>query len=287
MKPWTPIKDAMNSGDLRFLNRGRPRFFLSVLECAMAGVEIIGSQLLQATLLTVRHIQKTELTMRRLAIFLWCSWLMVPSVVGQTKSALESDGSGWTNLLADKSMKDWVRMPLAGNPIVRAGSMSDPSPWRLGPSGEILTCDGKNAGHELLRYASELKDFVVHVEYRHVPVEGETRYNSGVYVRGSLDGTIWHQAQATLPGGFLMMNTLVKGVTQRVNLQKEMKENRVKPAGEWNVYEIRAVGKQITLWVNGAIVNEFNDCEVLSGYLGLEAEGYGVEFRNVQLKRLP
>jgi hypothetical protein len=219
-------------------------------------------------------------------MFLLFSCFFVPSVFDQTKSALESDRSGWTNLLADRSLKDWVRGPLGANPIVRAGSMSDPSPWKLDPSGEILVCDGKNAGHELLRYAPELKDFVVHVEYRHVPVEGETRYNSGVYFRTSMDGTIWHQAQATLPGGFLMMNTLVKGVAQRVNLQKEMMENRVKPAGEWNVYEIRAVGKQITLWVNGAVVNEFNDCEVLSGYLGLEAEGYNVEFRNVQLKRL-
>lgn len=225
--------------------------------------------------------------MRRFAIVLLCSCILVLSGLGQTKSALESDGSGWTNLLADKSMKEWVRGPLGANPIVRAGLMSDPSPWKLDPSREILICDGKNAGHELLRYAPELKDFVVHVEYRHVPVEGETRYNSGVYVRTNMDGTVWHQAQATLSGGFLMMNTLVKGVTQRVNLQKEMKENRVKPAGEWNVYEIRAVGKQITLWVNGAVTSEFNDCEVLGGYLGLEAEGYGVEFRNVRLKRLP
>jgi hypothetical protein len=225
--------------------------------------------------------------MRRFVIFLLCSFILVPFVFDQTRSALESDGSGWANLLADKSLKDWVRLPLGANPIVRAGSMSDPSPWKLDPSGEILICDGKNAGHEWLRYAPELKDFVVHVEYRHVPVAGETRYNSGVYVRSSMDGTVWHQAQATLAGGFLLMNTLVKGAAQRVNMQKEMKENRVKPAGEWNVYEIRAVGRQITLWVNGAVVNEFNDCEVLSGYLGLEAEGYGVDFRNVQLKRLP
>jgi hypothetical protein len=207
-------------------------------------------------------------------------------VFGQTQSALESDRSGWTNLLADKSMKDWVRTPLAGNPIVRAGSLGDPSPWKLDPSGESLTCAGKNAGHELLRYGPELKDFVLHAEFRFMPVEGETRYNSGVYVRCNAEGTIWHQAQATLSGGFLFMNTLVKGAAQRVSLQKEMKENRVKSAGEWNVYEIRAVGRQISLWANGAVVSEFHDCEVLSGYLGLEAEGYNVEFRNVQLKRL-
>jgi len=228
-----------------------------------------------------------EPIMKRSLILVLYGLILVHILFAQTKGALESDGSGWINLLADESLKDWIRTPLSGNPIVRAGSMSDPSPWKLDPSGKILMCDGKNAGHELFRYAPELKNFIVHAEFRFPPVEGETRYNSGVYVRTGSDGAIWHQAQATLQGGFLFMNTPVKGVLKMNSLQKEMKENRIKPAGEWNVYEIHAVGKQIALWVNGAIVNEFNDCEVLSGYMGLEAEGYGVEFRNVQLKRLP
>ena len=230
---------------------------------------------------------KKELNMKKLLILVLCGLVLFPILFAQTKSALESDGSGWINLLADKSLKDWVRTPLGGNPIVRAGSMNDPSPWKLDPSGEILICDGKNAGHELFRYAPELKNFIVHAEFRFPPVEKETRYNSGVYFRTSSDGAIWHQAQATLQGGFLFMNTLVNGAGQMINMQKEMKENRIKPAGDWNLYEIRAVDKQITLWVNGAVVSEFNDCEVLSGYMGLEAEGYAVEFRNVQLKRLP
>ena len=36
------------------------------------------------------------------------------------------------------------------------------------------------------------------------------------------------------------------------NLQKEMREQRVKPAGEWNTYEITCKGRNVTLWVNGA-----------------------------------
>jgi len=35
-----------------------------------------------------------------------------------------------------------------------------------------------------------------------------------------------------------------------------MKENRVKPAGEWNHYEISAQGDHMTLSVNGMVVNE-------------------------------
>ncbi|MBE3135643.1 MAG: DUF1080 domain-containing protein, partial [Acidobacteria bacterium] len=77
----------------------------------------------------------------------------------------------------------------------------------------------------------------------------------------------------------------VSGKPQRVNLREKMTENRVKPAGEWNVYEIRAAGKSLTLWVNGAVVNEYTECEVPRGFVGLEAEGYRIEFRNLRLKR--
>jgi hypothetical protein len=92
------------------------------------------------------------------------------------------------------------------------------------------------------------------------------------------------RAQGTLAGGFLFGATLVNGAVQRFDLRQTMKENRAKPAGEWNTYELRAVGKQISLWVNGAAVSESTECEVPRGHLGLEAEGYRVEYRNVLTK---
>ncbi len=216
-----------------------------------------------------------------------CLCLFLPPVRSQSKSALESDPSGWTNLLADKSLKDWVRGPLGAAGQLRPGQMSDPSPWKLDSSGEVLICEGDKVGHEWLRWGAELGNFVAHAEWRFVKVEGEPRYNSGVFVRTSADGTIWHQAQAGASGGYLFAATLVNGAPQRVNLREKMTENRVKPPGEWNTYEVRAVGKQITLWVNGAITSEFTECEVSRGYFGVEAEGYRVEFRNIQLKTLP
>jgi hypothetical protein len=221
-----------------------------------------------------------------------CGLMLLGSARGQnapvpSKSALESDPAGWVNLLADKTLKDWVRAALPGNPFARNGNISDPSPWTLNASGDVLTCEGNKSGRELYYYAPDLKNFIIHAEYRYPPVENETRYNSGLFFRTSADGNIWMQGQATLAGGFLIGSTLAKGQPQRLNRQKEMAENRVKPAGEWNIYEIRAEGSQITLWVNGAVVDRWNDCEVPSGHVGLEAEGFKVEFRNVMLKRLP
>ena len=59
-----------------------------------------------------------------------------------------------------------------------------------------------------------------------------------------------------------------------------------KPIGEWNTLEITARGKMLTLWVNGAITCQFDNCGLEKGRLGLEGEGYRIEFRNLKLKEL-
>ena len=43
---------------------------------------------------------------------------------------------------------------------------------------------------------------------------------------------------------------------------------RVKPAGEWNTFEVTARGKTLTLWVNGAVTCQFEDCGAEKGRLG-------------------
>jgi hypothetical protein len=50
-----------------------------------------------------------------------------------------------------------------------------------------------------------------------------------------------------------------------------VKEERLKPIGEWNTYEVTALGPNISVWTNGALMNIYAGCE----------------FRNVKLKELP
>jgi hypothetical protein len=144
---------------------------------------------------------------------------------------------------------------------------------------------GDKAGHEMLRYGTELGDFILHVEWRFTKLEGEPAYNSGVYVRTGADGTPWFQAQTGAAGGYLFGSAPVGGRWDASTCATDDGEPR-QPAGEWNVYEIRAVGSTIALWVNGAVVNEYTECEVPRGFIGLEAEGYRIEFRNMKLKSL-
>jgi len=200
----------------------------------------------------------------------------------QTPSALESDSTGWTDIMPDATFKGWTRLP-----FMVTTPMNPESQWKVDSANKLLICEG-DKGHEFLRYDKEVANLILHVEWRLVPIAGGKGYNSGVMARNSADGSIWHQAQVgDASGGYLMGDTLVGGVKQRINLRAQMKENRVKPVGEWNIYEIRAEGPKMTLWVNGGVTTEITNLEIPKGFVGLEAEGYRIEFRNMKLKVLP
>ena len=180
------------------------------------------------------------------------------------------------------SLAGWVRAP-----FMSTVPMDPISQFTIDPVTGYLLCEG-NRGHEWLRYDKELTDFIFHVEFRFTKIEGGRGYNSGVMGRNSADGVVWVQAQAGEGGTGYLFGSAPGPTGQAVsfNLHRDMKDDRVKPAGEWNVFEFKAVGQDITSWVNGAAVSERKDFPVLKGYVGLEAEGYRIEFRNVKLKEL-
>ena len=164
--------------------------------------------------------------------------------------------------------------------------VSNIAQWHIDYTRHQIVCDG-NGGHEWLRFNHEFSDFTFHVKWRFTPVTtAEPKYNSGVFFRNNLDGSIWHQAQTTPGGGYLFGLTPVDGKPRSFNLQKEMKANRVKPAGQWNVYDIRCVGDTCTLAVNGETVNSTR-VGIDKGYVGLESEGYSITFKDMKLKKLP
>lgn len=211
--------------------------------------------------------------------------LLIPAIPQETPSLLERDPEGWVDLLAEAGaeLNGWTRLPIPPD-----GTLEPETQWVLDPESGILTCTG-DKGHEWLRWDPPVKDGVLHVEWRFVPVtEGPDRYNSGVYVRNSGDGRVWHQAQTGgSSGGFLFAMTPVDGEITRVSTQEELTDQRVKPAGEWNVYEIVFDGPKIALWVNGAMTSTMRDIDLPAGHVGLEAEGYRIEFRKVLLKTKP
>jgi len=199
-----------------------------------------------------------------------------------TPSALESEPSGWISIMPPADLNGWSRVPVPpGEPLGK-------QQWHMDESGKILVCEG-DGGHDMLLCNREFGDAVFHVEFRYTKVEGKSGYNSGVYVRNSTDGAIWHQAQiGDAAGGYLFGETPgPDGQKRFFTTTEEVKEGRVKAAGEWNTLEITARGKTLTLWVNGAVTCQVADCGRPKGLVGVEGEGFRIEFRNLKVKRLP
>jgi hypothetical protein len=218
--------------------------------------------------------KKTTLILTIAALLLF---VCTKNVVAETKSAFETDKTGWTDLQPSADLKGWTRFPfMSTNGLGRAQ-------WHVDRPG-VLVCDG-DGGHDMLRLDQELTNGIFHVEFCFTPVTGTNRnYNSGVFIRNSADGTIWHQAQLTLTGGYLFGNSPTNGVNQRFKTSPT--EQRMKPAGEWNTIEVTAQGKTLKVWLNGAETCVYNQCEMPKGFIALEAEFFHIEFRNLKYKRL-
>lgn len=219
----------------------------------------------------------------RVLLAVFASFLLGQALLAQaeTKSALEADPAGWIDLLADKDLKDWKRVP-----IPPGGKLNAKDPWKWDEKEKVLVCEGAGAGHEMLLYQKEFADGVFHVEWRFKKIEGKSGYNSGVYARNSADGKIWHQAQVGSKNvGFIFGDTLVDGQVKRIRAADKSPQ-RGKEAGEWNTFEITCKGKTMILWVNGAITAEWKECEVPKGHVGMEAEGWTIEFKNAKFKEM-
>ncbi|HZO99120.1 MAG TPA: DUF1080 domain-containing protein [Terriglobia bacterium] len=210
------------------------------------------------------------------------SLVMAAALFAMKGAAAPAATGGWVALFPDKSFKGWTRVAIPpDHPL-------DPvSQWSVDPVKRFIVCEG-NRGHEWLRYDRELADFELQVEWRFTRLAKPAPYNSGIFVRTGADGRVWYQAQiGSASGGFFFGDNPENGALKRFNLSSLVKENRVKEAGEWNTYLIRCQGKTLRLSVNGAVMSEFHECNTPRGYIGLEAEGYRIEFRNLRVRELP
>jgi hypothetical protein len=59
-----------------------------------------------------------------------------------------------------------------------------------------------------------------------------------------------------------------------------------KPAGDWNILEVKCKDNTIEVHVNGVLQNKGTNVNISKGSICLQSEGKDVEFRNVYLTRL-
>jgi len=140
----------------------------------------------------------------------------------------------------------------------------------------ILKCSGQA---DDLRTVAKYWNFDLHVEYK-IPPKG----NSGIGLRGRYEVQIG--SDYGKPPGMHGTGALYTRVLPTVNASK--------PAGEWNTYDIRLVGREVTTVLNGKKLYEkgvidgltgiaFDPFEGRPGPIELQGDHGGVEFRNIVL----
>lgn len=206
-----------------------------------------------------------------------------PAADPAAKTALEADPRGWVDLLGD-GLKRWKRVPLPPDEKLNAKNA-----WSLSDDGKTLLCDGVGV-KEMLLHEQERGDGIFHVEWRFRKVEGTPDYNGGVYVRSRLDGQVWHQAQVAhlmKPPllGDLFGFTLKDGKPEKFEVRGEG-HKYAHPPGQWNTFEVTCQGPSVVVHVNGKQATTWTDCPVAEGHVGMQAEFFFLEFRNLKFKDL-
>lgn len=159
----------------------------------------------------------------------------------------------------------------------------------------LLVCKGEPMGY--IATKGEYTNFKLVVEWRWP--EGVEPTNSGVLMR--ITGDPWALPKCTEaqlqhgnagdiygfhgfkvsgdPDRFIENE---KELTGKLTGVKKIFDNEDEP-GDWNRYEIYMLNSSLTLYINGAKVNEANGLNIIPGKIGLQSEGGPIQFRTVKL----
>lgn len=164
--------------------------------------------------------------------------------------------------------KDWSGWQFGGG---HALPEKVPANWTI--KDGLIHLTGGGAPH--LGTQWDYDDFEFRLEWRAVNPKGN--YNSGVYVRSGRKVNA-NQLNLAKGGEAGPVGMKIKGAKAVPELQK--------PQGEWNEWKIRCVGDKLTLWCNDKLAFEATEFKDVKGYLGLQAEGAAMQFKNLRVKEI-
>lgn len=153
--------------------------------------------------------------------------------------------------------------------------------WLPMHGGKFYVTNGvirAEGGKGWLRTAESFTNFVLDVEWRGL----ETNYNSGIFVRAPLEGNPWATNVWQINTKQSAIGELLEGSKKIVPVQTP-----AIPAGEWIKFRFEARNRELTLEVNGQRAWKFSELSPASGFIGLQAEGKMVEFRNLLVQSQP
>jgi hypothetical protein len=162
--------------------------------------------------------------------------------------------------------------------------------WRQAGPGNFTVEDGAlvtHGGMGMLWYEQrKFGDFVLEVEWK----VNHRCNNSGIFLRfPEKSDDPWYavrngyevQIDDCSKDGLIHQTGAIYDISPATKVAS-------KPAGEWNLYEIKVVGQHYTVVLNGETVNEFDGDRGREGYIGLQNHDpiSRASFRRVRVREI-
>lgn len=213
------------------------------------------------------------------------SYLLCLSASAQTTSLINNVTlEGWHMDVPDLEKDSSLRIPF----IIR---------------NEMLVSLGTPQGHLITN--KEFENYKLEVEYR---FPGEPR-NCGVLVHASTPRSLYNMFPKSIEVQMMHENAgdfwcigediqvpdmeerrgpkdnwgVIEGKGRRI---LNLTDGSEKPVGEWNQMVIECKGDEVSVWVNGDLVNHGFGATASKGKIAIQAEGAEVEFRKFEISYL-
>jgi len=192
--------------------------------------------------------------------------IMVLLLLAQVAFAQEFEGQ---NLFNGKNLDGWVN--------------HGEEKWYV-ENGELICESGPKGEYGYLSTEQFYDDFELTLEFRQ-----EANGNSGVFIRSTFEGTKvtgW-QVEVAPPGKHT--GGIYESYGRGWLIKPDASKDNALKMGEWNTLKIRAMGGNITSWLNGVEMVNLSD-ELIGkgkGAIALQIHdggGIKVRWRNIKLK---
>lgn len=153
----------------------------------------------------------------------------------------------------------------------------------------ILVTTGRPRGYAYTRRAFE--NFDLQFEYRfpeNLPEDG-TDPNTGVLLFLTGPHRVW-PACLEVQGKFSEtagIKSNSRDVTVEASDDDQARTAARRPVGQWNTIRIEARGGRLRTFLNGRPIATCKPTPLVAGPIGLQSEGFAVEFRGLRIRPLP
>jgi hypothetical protein len=226
--------------------------------------------------MTAHHSMKRRFISTSLVALLFSG--LVSAVIPFARAA---ESAGKVTLWNGKDLTGWKL-------YVNDTTLDPKSVWSVADG--VLRLHTKASGY--IRTETPVSNYHLHVEWRW-PKDAAPNSNSGVLLHLHGEDAVWApcfeaQLKTGNAGQIVGMGLDIPAAPMLQNRKRapRIAEVSEKPLGEWNSHDLHVSKDTIEAYVNGVKQNRVENLPVSAGTIGLQMEGFPIEFRNVWMRPL-